>query len=204
MAALILQYLPKLLPEVKVSPLPEIIFLSTMKALIVPASHLSATQWSTVASLILLTNTSPALRKATLQLYGYLSLIIGAEIALVNAYVLVCSWISPSTALQPLTVVILNVLNSIIPIFTDSVILFHLVKEKASHTDSRTRLIATTGGPILFKFARLVGAAMYIYASIEFILASFTSGTAPDLAIVEAARVRGIYISSSLHLIDNL
>jgi len=32
--------------------------------------------------------------------------------------------------LQPLTVVTLNLLNSVIPVFMDSVVLFHLVKEK--------------------------------------------------------------------------
>ena len=81
--------LPKLLPEIKVSPLPEDIFLSTVKALVVPAASLSLSQWGILGALILLTNTSPALRKATVKLYGYMSLIIGIEIALINAYVLV-------------------------------------------------------------------------------------------------------------------
>lgn len=85
----ILKYLPRLLPEIKVYPLPEVIFLSTIKALVIPAANLSLSQWGTVGSLILLTNISPTLRKATAKLYGYLSLIVGAEIALINAYVLV-------------------------------------------------------------------------------------------------------------------
>ena len=85
----ILKYLPRLLPEIKVSPLPEVIFLSTIKALVVPAASLSLSQWGTIGALILLTNVSPTLRNATLKLYGYLSLIIGAEITLINAYVLV-------------------------------------------------------------------------------------------------------------------
>lgn len=84
-----LQHLLSLLPEIKVNPLPEDVFLATIKALVVPAASLSLPQWATLGLLILLTNTSPALRKATLKLYGYLSLIIGAEIAMINAYVLV-------------------------------------------------------------------------------------------------------------------
>lgn len=83
------QYPHSLLPEIKVNPLPEDIFLATIKALVVPAASLSFPQWGTLGLLILLTNTSPALRKATLKLYRYLSLIIGAEIAMINAYVLV-------------------------------------------------------------------------------------------------------------------
>ena len=84
-----LQYLLSLLPEIKVNPLPEDVFLATIKALAVPAASLSLSQWCTLGLLFLLTNTSPTLRKATLKLYGYLSLIIGAEIAMINAYVLV-------------------------------------------------------------------------------------------------------------------
>jgi hypothetical protein len=158
------------------------------------------------------------------KLYRYLSFIIGAEIALLNAYVLVrllyflyshslilsekvCSWISPSTTLHPLTVAVLNVLNSVIPVFTDSVILFHLVKEKASQSDSKITLVATMGAPILLKFARLATAIMYIHASTEFIIASFTGendSIVPDFAMVEMARTQNVYISSSLQLVDNL
>jgi hypothetical protein len=83
------KYLPRLLPEIKVSPLPEVIFLSTVKALVVPAANLSLSQWGTIGALILLTNISPTLRKATVKLYGYLSFFIASEIALINAYVLV-------------------------------------------------------------------------------------------------------------------
>lgn len=89
------QYPSSFLPEIKVSPLPEDIFLATIKALVVPAASLSLPQWATLGLLILLTNTSPALRKATLRFYGYLSLIIGAEIAMINAYVLVGTLLIP-------------------------------------------------------------------------------------------------------------
>jgi hypothetical protein len=83
------KYLPRLLPEIKVSPVPEVILLSTIKALVVPAANLSLSQWGAVGLLILLTNISPTLRKATVKLYGYLSFVIATEIALINAYVLV-------------------------------------------------------------------------------------------------------------------
>ena len=220
----ILKYLPRLLPEIQVSPLPEVIFLSTIKALVVPAASLSLNQWGTVCLLILLTNISPTLRKATVKLYGYLSLIIGTEIALINTYVLVsmlsflhhdslippakvCSWISPSTTLQPLTVTILNVLNSLIPVYTDSLVLFHLVKEKASHSDSKIAVVSSLGTPILLKFTRLANSVVYIQSSAEFILTSFgvaEDGVKPDTAIVDIARMWNVYISSSLHIVDSL
>ncbi len=221
----ILEYSPRLLPEIKVSPLPEVIFVSTIKALIIPAYSLSLSQWATVGSLILLTNISPTLRKATVKLYGYLSFIIGTEIALINAYVLVsmptytrlrsliatakvCSWISPSTKLQPLTVVILNVLNSLVPVYTDSLVLYHIVKEKASHSDSKIKLVSSMGTPILLKFIRLANAVVYVHTSTEFILTSFAiakDSAKPDTAIVDMTRMMwNVYLSSSLQLVDNV
>jgi hypothetical protein len=203
----VLQQLYRFLPEIKISPIPERIFLFTIKALLVPAMKLSLSQCGAICVLILLTNSSAALRKATIQLYGYLSLIIGAEIAFINAYVLACSWISPSTTLQPLTIVTLNLLNSIIPVFTDSVILFQLVKDKASQSNSRTELIATMGTPVFLKFARLVSAVLFIRISADFIYASLSTtkhGITPDFAEVEAARTRSVYASSGLQLFDNV
>ena len=88
-------YVPRLLPEIKVSPVPEVIFLSTIKALVVPAANLSPSQWGTVGLFILLTNISPTLRKATVKLYGYLTFVIATEIALINAYVLVSLFSHP-------------------------------------------------------------------------------------------------------------
>jgi hypothetical protein len=83
------KYLPRLLPEIKLSPVPEDIFLCTIKALVVSSANLSLPQWAIIGSLFLLTNISPTLRKATVKLYGYLSFVIATEIALINAYVLV-------------------------------------------------------------------------------------------------------------------
>lgn len=200
------KYLLNLLPEIKVSPVPEVIFLSTIKALVVPVANSSPSQWGTIGLLILLTNLSPTLRKATVKLYGYLSFVIATEIALINAYVLVCSWISPSTTLQPVTVVILNVLNSLVPVYTDSLVLYLLVKEKASHSDSKINLVSSMGTPILFKFMRLANAVMYIHASAEFILTSFVVAKGdvnPGTSITDMARMWDVYISTSLQLVDN-
>jgi hypothetical protein len=102
----------------------------------------------------------------------------------------------------------LNLLNSIIPVFTDSVILFHLVKEKASQSNSRAELVATMGTPVFLKFARLVSAVLFIRASADFIYASLSTttkhGVAPDFALVEAARTHSVYMSSGLQLFDNV
>jgi hypothetical protein len=220
------KYLPRLLPEIEVSPVPEVIFLSTVKALVVPAANSSLSQWCAVGSLILLTNISPTLRKATVKLYGFLSFVFATEIALINAYVLVslfshlhlrslleflpqkvCSWISPSTTLQPLTVVILNVLNSLVPVYTDSLVLYLLVKEKASYSESKIKLVSSMGAPILLKFMRLANAVMYIHTSVEFILTSFVAakgGMNPDTAILDMVRMSNVYVSTSLQLVDNL
>jgi hypothetical protein len=118
----------------------------------------------------------------------------------------VCSWISPSTTLQPLTVVILNVLNSLVPIYTDSLVLYLLVKEKASHSDSKIELASSMGTPILLKFMRLVNAVTYIHTSAEFILTSFViaeGGVNTDTTIM-MGRMRNVYMTTNLQLVDNL
>jgi len=119
------------------------------------------------------------------------------------------SWISPSTTLRPLTVVTLNVLNSLVPVFTDSLALFHLLKEKASHSNSRVGLASTFSAAILLKCVRLAGAVMYMHASAEFIVSSFTLveddvSTPNIMTIVNAARMWNTYLSSGLQLVDNV
>jgi len=122
-------------------------------------------------------NICPTLRKATVKLYGYLSFLIVTEIALISAYVLVgllsylrlCSFISSAKGLFTdlpfdntaiLIVVILNVLNSLVPTYTDSLVLYLLVKEKASHSDIKIELVFLMGTPIFLKFGRLANAMM--------------------------------------------
>jgi hypothetical protein len=103
-------------------------------------------------------------------------------------------------------VVILNVLNSLVPVYTDSLVLYILVKEKASHSDSKLKLAFSMGTPILLKFMRLAKAVMYIHTSAEFILTSFVDtkgGVTPDTAM-DMARMWNVYIFTSLQLVDNL
>jgi hypothetical protein len=70
-------------------------------------------------------------------------------------------------------VIILNVLNSLVPVYIDSLVLYLLEKEKASYSDSKIELLSLMGTSILLKFIRLAVAAMYIHISAEFILTSF-------------------------------
>jgi hypothetical protein len=104
-------------------------------------------------------------------------------------------------------VVILNVLNSLVPVYTDSLVLYFLVKEKASHSDSKIKLVFSMGTPILLKFMRLANAVMYIHTSAESILTSFVVAKGdvnPGTSIMDMARVWNVYISTSLQLVDNL
>lgn len=106
-----------------------------------------------------------------------------------------------------MTVVILNVLNSLVPVFTDTLVLIHLIKEKVAQSDSMVNLVSTMGAPILLKCMRLSSAVVFILASTEFIITSLTvekGGATPDIAIVETARTWNVYMSSSLHIVDNL
>jgi hypothetical protein len=104
-------------------------------------------------------------------------------------------------------VVILNVLNSLVPIYTDSLVLYPLVKEKASHLDSKIKLVSSMGTPILLKFIRLANAVVHIHKSAEFILTSFVvanGGVNPDTGIMNMARMWNVYIPTILQLVDNL
>ena len=106
-----------------------------------------------------------------------------------------------------MTVVTLNVLNSLVPVFTDTLVLIHLIKEKVAQSDSTVNLVSTMGAPTLLKCMRLSSAVMFILASTDFIITSLTvekGGTTPDIAIVETARTWNVYTSSSLHIVDNL
>ena len=103
--------------------------------------------------------------------------------------------------------VILNVLNSLVPVYTDSLVLYLLVKERVSHSDSKIWLVSSMGIPILLKFMRLAKAVMYIHTSAEFILTSFVvakGGVNADTSIMDMERMWNVYISTSLQLVDNL
>ena len=63
------------------------------------------------------------------------------------------------------------------------------------------------GTQILLKFMRLANAVMYIHTSAEFILTSFAvanDAANPDIGIVDMTRMWNVYVSSGLHLVDNL
>ncbi|KAI0293711.1 hypothetical protein B0F90DRAFT_1760806 [Multifurca ochricompacta] len=98
---------------------------------------------------------------------------------------LLCSWLSPSTTLQPLTLVIMGILNGVMPILTDTILLIHIVIERVEHAKSRFT-------------------AIYISACAEFVLSSVTSEDGvPDMDILNAAQARSMQIACSLQMIDN-
>ena len=107
-----------------------------------------------------------------------------------------------------MTVVALNALNSVVPVYTDSLVLIHLIKEKASQSNSKVKLVSTMGTPVLLKCARLASAVMSIHASTEFIITSLTVGNggnaSNNIDYVEMARNWSVYASTGLHLVDNL
>lgn len=101
----------------------------------------------------------------------------------------------------------MNVLNSLVPVFTDSLVLIRLIKENVSYSDSMVKLISTMGTPILLKFMRLVNAVKSIQTSIEFIVISLgveKGGVTPNTNILETLRSWNVYMSSGLQLVDNL
>jgi hypothetical protein len=106
------------------------------------------------------------------------------------------------------TVVTLNVLNSLVPVYTDSLLLVHLIKDKASQSHSKVNIVSTMGTPVLLKCMRLGSAVMSIHSSTEFIITSLTvgkGGNGPNsFDIVEMAHKWSVYMSSSLQLVDNV
>jgi len=68
-------------------------------------------------------------------------------------------------------------------------------------------IVSTMGTPILLKFMRLVNAVMSIQANTEFIVISLTvekGDVTPNANILETIRTWNVYMSSGLHLVDNL
>ena len=116
-----------------------------------------------------------------------------------------CSWLSPSTTLEPLTVVSLSIINGVMPILTDTILLTHIVIERLEHSKSRLRLAMAMAAPVFLKFGRLANAAIYIAVCAEFVLNSIIFGDGDlDLdALNAAAQARSMEISSVLHMVDN-
>ena len=116
-----------------------------------------------------------------------------------------CSWLSPSTTLEPLTIVILGILNGVMPILTDSILLTHIVIERLEHSKSRLRLAMAMAAPVFLKFGRLANAAIYIAVCAEFVLDSIIFGDGvPDMDALNAEQARSMEISSVLQIVDNL
>ena len=115
-----------------------------------------------------------------------------------------CSWLSPSTTLEPLTVVILSILNGVAPILTDSILLAHIVVERFEHSKSRLRLAMAMAAPVFLKFGRLANAAIYIATCAEFVLSTIIFGDGVlDTDALNAAQAWSMEISSVLHMVDN-
>ena len=206
------------------SPVPELIFLSTVKGLLSFVINLSLLDLSLIFIIVLLVNANASIgRKAAVAL-SILCLLFGLEISLVNIYALVsyfavqlsiaqlftehsqklCSRLSPPTTLEPLTIVIMGIINSVMPILTDSILLTHIVIERIEHAKSPWRLALIMAAPVFLKFGRLANAAIYISACAEFVLSSVTSGNGvPDMDILGAAQARSMQIACTLQMIDN-
>lgn len=229
---MILPKLPSLptLP-VEISPVPERIFLGTVKGLLSFMINLSLLDASLIIAIILLIHANPSTRQKAVVFLSFLLLVFGLEVSLVNAYALVrhflkelgldglgltplnmrqklCSWLSPSTTLEPLTVVIMGILNGVTPIITDSILLLHIVLDKLEHSKSPMRLVLTVAPPILLKFGRLANTALYIVACAGFVLSSVINesgnrGGVPNTDILDAAQKRSMEIASAFQVVDN-
>ena len=136
--------------------------------------------------------------------HWYVTLLLGPPGTLTKGSSKLCSWLSPLTTLEPLTIVIMGILNGVMPIVTDSILLTHIVVERLEHSKSRFRLAMTMAAPVFLKFGRLANAGIYTVACAEFVLSSITSGdSVPDMDILDAAQARSMEISSALQMVDN-
>jgi len=192
------------LPAVGMSPVPELIFLRTIKGLLSFVINLSLLDLALIFIIVLLVNANASIRQKAAVALSVLFLLFGLEISLVNIYALLCSRLSPPTTLEPLTIVIMGILNSVMPILTDTILLMHIVIERIEHAKSPWRLALMMAAPVLLKFGRLANSAIYISACAEFVLSSVTSGDGlPDMDILNAAQARSMQIACTLQMIDN-
>jgi len=76
-------------PTFEISPVPEQIFLRTVKGLLSFAINLSLLDSSLVLIIILLVNANPSIRGKAAVVLSILLLVFGLEISFVNVYVLV-------------------------------------------------------------------------------------------------------------------
>jgi hypothetical protein len=85
---------PKLpsLPTIEMSPVPELIFLGTVKGLLSFVINLSLLDLSLIFIILLLVNANPSIRQKAAVSLSVLFLLFGLEISLVNIYALVSSF----------------------------------------------------------------------------------------------------------------
>jgi hypothetical protein len=83
---------PKLpsLPTFEISPVPEQIFLGTVKGFLSFVINLSLLDSSLIITIVLLVYANPSTRQKAAVLLGILLLVFGLEVSLVNVYTLVC------------------------------------------------------------------------------------------------------------------
>lgn len=89
-------YFPELLsiPTIKLSPIPELIFLGTVKGLLSFVINLSLLDLSLVFIIVLLVNANPSIRRTAAVSLSILLLLFGLEISFVNVYALVSRFAS--------------------------------------------------------------------------------------------------------------
>ena len=87
--------LPKLpsLPTLEISPVPEQILLGTVKGLLSFVINLSLLDASLIIIIILLVHANPSTRQKGVVLLGFLLLVFGLEVSIVNVYALVCHFL---------------------------------------------------------------------------------------------------------------
>lgn len=83
--------LPKLpsLPTIEISPVPEQIFLGTVKGLLSFVINLSLLDASLIIVIVLLVHANPSTRQKAVVLLSFLLLVFGFEVSLVNGFALV-------------------------------------------------------------------------------------------------------------------
>jgi len=77
------------LPTIEISPVPELIFLSTVKGALSFVINLSLLDASLILIIIWLVNANPSIRQKAAIALSFLFLIFGLEISSVNVYTLV-------------------------------------------------------------------------------------------------------------------
>ena len=91
------------LPTIELSPVPEQIFLGTVKGLLSFAINLSLLDLSLIFIIVLLVNANPSIRRKAAVSLSILFLVFGLEISFVNVYALVSRYAVQSSSAQMLT-----------------------------------------------------------------------------------------------------